>query len=64
MAIERVWITEDCTGCGLCETTCPDVFQLNDQASVKPDADFNGNEELVKQAAEECPVEAIQVEEA
>jgi len=64
MAIERVWITEDCTGCGLCETTCPDVFQLNDQASVKAGADFNGNEELVKQAAEECPVEAIQVEES
>jgi ferredoxin len=64
MAIERVWINEDCTGCGLCETTCPDVFQLNDQASVKSSADFNGNEELIKQAAEECPVEAIQVEEA
>jgi ferredoxin len=64
MAIERVWITEDCTGCGLCETTCPDVFQLNDQASVKADADLNANEELIKQAAEECPTEAIQVEEA
>lgn len=62
MAIERVWVNEDCTGCGLCETTCPDVFQLNDQASVKEDADLNGNEELIKQAAEECPVEAIQVE--
>ena len=63
MAIERVWITEDCTGCGLCETTCPDVFELNDDvAIVKEDADLNGNEELVKQAADECPVEAIQVE--
>jgi ferredoxin len=64
MAIERVWINEDCTGCGLCETTCPDVFQLNDQASVKADAVMKGNEELIKQAAEECPVEAIQVEES
>ncbi|MBI4832015.1 MAG: ferredoxin [Candidatus Lindowbacteria bacterium] len=64
MAIARVWINEDCTGCGLCETTCPDVFKLNDQASVKPDADIQANEELIKQAAEECPVEAIQVEEA
>jgi ferredoxin len=64
MAIERVWINEDCTGCGLCETTCPDVFQLNDQASVKADAVIKGNEELIKQAAEECPVEAIQVEES
>lgn len=64
MAIEKVWVNEDCTGCGLCETTCPDVFQLNDQASVKADAVINGNEELIKQAAEECPVEAIQVEES
>ncbi len=64
MAIERVWITDDCTGCGLCETTCPDVFQLDDVASVKEDADLNANEELIKQAAEECPVEAIQVEES
>ncbi|GAB4330120.1 MAG: ferredoxin [Candidatus Abyssubacteria bacterium] len=63
MAIARVWISDDCTGCGLCETTCPDVFQLNDTASVKEGADLNGNEELIKQAAEECPVEAIQVEE-
>lgn len=63
MAIERIWITEDCTGCALCETTCPDVFELSDDtASVKDDADFNANEELIKQAAEECPVEAIQVE--
>ncbi|RJP70810.1 MAG: ferredoxin [Candidatus Abyssobacteria bacterium SURF_17] len=59
----RVWVTEECTGCGLCETTCPDVFQLNDQASVKEDADLAANEELVRQAADECPVEAIQVEE-
>jgi len=63
MAIVRVWVTEECTGCGLCETTCPDVFQLNDQASVKEDADLAANEELVRQAADECPVEAIQVEE-
>jgi ferredoxin len=64
MAIARVWISEDCTGCGLCETTCPDVFQLNDTASVKEGADLNANEDLIKQAAEECPTEAIQVEEA
>ena len=63
MAISRVWINDECTGCGLCETTCPDVFQLDDQASVKDDADINANEELIRQAAEECPVEAIQVEE-
>lgn len=63
MAIASVTITDDCTGCGLCETTCPDVFDLDDVATVKADADLNANEELIMQAAEECPVEAIQVEE-
>jgi ferredoxin len=63
MAIERVWINDECTGCGLCETTCPEVFELNDTASVKADADLDAHEELIRQAAEECPVEAIQVEE-
>jgi ferredoxin len=63
MSISKVWITEDCTGCGLCETTCPDVFKLDDQASVKSGADFDANEELIRQAAEECPVEAIEIEE-
>jgi len=41
MAIKKVWIDEDaCTGCGLCEDTCPEVFEINDVAVVKEDADF------------------------
>lgn len=64
MAIVTVLITEECTACGLCETTCPEVFYLNDVAGVKEGADFDANEELIRQAAEECPVEAIQIEES
>jgi ferredoxin len=62
MAISSVTITDDCTGCGLCETSCEEVFELNDVAVVKDGADLNANEEMVRQAAEECPVEAIIVE--
>ena len=62
MAISSVTITDECTGCGLCETTCPEVFELDDIASVKADADFDAHEDDIKQAAEECPVEAIIVE--
>ena len=64
MAIVSVSISEDeCTGCGLCETTCPDVFELaDDVATIKADADLSANEELIKQAADECPVEAILLE--
>ena len=29
----RVWIDQDlCTGDGLCEETCPDIFELHDDA--------------------------------
>ncbi len=64
MAITEVWIDEDaCTGCGLCEDTCPEVFEVNDVASVKEDADFNEFEDEIKEAAEECPNEAIHFEE-
>lgn len=64
MAITKVWIEEDtCTGCGICEDTCPEVFELNDVAEVKENADFNKFKEEIKEAAEDCPSEAIHFEE-
>jgi len=54
---------ETCTGCGLCEETCPQVFKINDNIAevigprVPPDA-----MDCAQQAAEECPVEAIIIE--
>ena len=64
MAIVEVWIDEDaCTACGLCEETCPEVFEVDEIAVIKEDADLNEFEEEVKEAAEECPTEAIQFEE-
>jgi ferredoxin len=62
MAIVSVTITDECTGCGLCETTCEEVFELNDVASVKADVDLNAYEDMIMQAVDECPVEAIEVE--
>jgi len=64
MAIAKVWIDEDaCVNCGLCEDTCPEVFELNDVAKIKEEADFNKFEEQVKEAAEDCPSEAIHFDE-
>jgi ferredoxin len=52
-----------CTGCELCTQTCPDVFDMQDDvAIVKGDAVPAGAEDCAKQAAEECPVEAIKIE--
>ncbi len=75
----KVWIDQDlCTGDGLCEEICPDVFTLLDDglAYVKDDGSVMSEpggaasqaavpsplEEAVVEAAEECPGECIFVE--
>ena len=64
MPISQVWIEEGCTICGTCSDLCPEVFEENDEtAFVKEDADFEANEECIKDSADECPVEVIQYEE-
>ena len=64
MAITKVWIEEGCTLCGLCEEECEAVFELgDDSAVVKEDAQFDGNEDDIINAAESCPVEVIKYEE-
>lgn len=64
MPIVRVWIEEGCTECGLCEETCPEVFRLGDEgAEVIEGSDLDANEDPIRQAAEECPVEVIVFEE-
>ena len=62
----KVTVDEDlCTACGLCVDTCPEVFDLGDDddvAQVKVDVVPEEFEELCEQAAEECPSEAIIIE--
>jgi len=54
---------DECTGCELCVTTCPDVFDMDDDvAVVKVDSVPDGAAEDCRQAAEECPVECIAIE--
>lgn len=62
MAITKVWIEEGCTACGLCQDICPEVFTVEDQASVIEGADLNAFEDKIKEAADNCPVEVIQYE--
>jgi ferredoxin len=76
----KVWIDQDlCTGDGLCEEICPQVFTLLEDglAYVKEDgralSDPGGSgslapvpadlEDSVREAAEECPGECIFIEE-
>ena len=61
----RATVDEDlCTGCGLCVDTCEDVFEMDgDVAKVIADPVPADAEDSCRDAAESCPVEAIQIEE-
>lgn len=55
---------ELCTGCELCVETCPEVFEMNDDvATVKGDEVPADAEDCAREAAEDCPSEAITIEE-
>ncbi len=59
MAIKKVWIKDGCTSCGLCEDICPEVFKINDEATVIEDVNYSDYEKQIKEASESCPVEVI-----
>jgi len=55
---------ETCIGCGLCESSCPDVFEMKDNiAVVKIDPVPDGSKECTSQMVQDCPVNAISVNE-
>jgi len=58
----HVTLNEDyCVGSGLCEQTCPEVFDVDIVAHVKVDPVPEHLEEAVRQAAANCPTEAIEL---
>lgn len=55
---------ELCTGCGLCIDTCPEVFKMDGSVAKVivekvPEKIYN----TCREAADNCPVEAISIEE-
>lgn len=51
---------ETCIGCGLCESNCPDVFEMKDNiAYPKSEAVAPKDEECAKQMVNDCPVSCI-----
>jgi ferredoxin len=53
-----------CMGCGVCETIVPEVFSLGDEGYVVTLMDPTPEQfrDLVQQAMDECPEEAISLE--
>ncbi|NTW16974.1 MAG: ferredoxin [Syntrophaceae bacterium] len=62
----KVSIDKDlCTGCGLCAESVPEVFEMTDDdiAVVKIKTVNDALIDQVKEASEDCPAEAIIIEE-
>ena len=54
-------VNDSCIGCGLCESTCPEVFSIQGDVAVAIDAEVP--ESALASAAEAkdgCPVGAIE----
>ncbi|HUX14247.1 MAG TPA: ferredoxin [Spirochaetia bacterium] len=50
---------DTCTGCELCTTVAPDVFEMDGDVAKSVGDVPAGSEDSAKEAAESCPVEAI-----
>lgn len=53
-----------CVGTAMCTTIAPDVFQLNEERQSEAVNSAGDTEERILEAAENCPVSAITVEDA
>jgi ferredoxin len=62
MSISGVIIEDGCISCEMCEQICPEVFEMQEIAVVKPNVDYNEFEAKVREAADSCPVTVITVE--
>lgn len=54
-----------CIGCGLCNTICPEVFEMDDEdiAIVIAEPVPEENEACAQEATDSCPTDAISIEE-
>lgn len=56
----NVTVNDSCIACGACESVCDAVFSIEDKAIVNVDA-VAANEDGVREAADCCPVSAIEI---
>ncbi len=60
----KYYITDECDGCAYCASVAPENFDYDKESNsyyvCKQPAD-SGEEELVQEAMEDCPIDAIRV---
>lgn len=60
--IMTVHVNASCVGCGLCPNLCPSVFTMTEEGvAAARDEIFPEQYAQVREAAESCPVSAIEV---
>lgn len=57
----KFFVNEDCIGCGLCPSVCPEVFSMTDEGVAKAIADdvVGNTAACAEEAQQQCPVSAI-----
>lgn len=63
MAKLNVWIEEGCISCGVCQDLCPEVFEVGEIAEIISGVDLEKYTEQIQEAADNCPVDVIKIEE-
>ena len=56
----KVTVNDSCIACGACESVCDAVFSVEDKAVVN-ESNVSSNLDCVKEAADCCPVNAIEL---
>jgi ferredoxin len=51
--------SEKCIGCGLCASTCPEIFKINDETNKAEVISQEVGECDIDKSIEDCPVDAI-----
>ena len=64
LEIRRGMYYEDCIGCGLCESTAPEVFEIGEDglAHAIEEEVPEAAEDAAQEACDGCPVTAIELD--
>ena len=61
MLLMKYHVNDSCIGCGLCTSTCPEVFSMgDDNKAVAAESVPAGAESSAEDAMNGCPVTAIE----